>query len=88
MTTTNKQQQQHAKILQQIAKDFNILKTSGNTIYIDIETEGKVKKLERLKDYLNNNTHLYILSICFGGGDSLNNYTTIARIEIIEGLPF
>lgn len=86
--TTNNKQQTNATILKQIAKDFNILKTSGNKIYIDIETEGKVKKLERLKDYLNNNTRLYILSICFGGGDSLQQYTTIAKIEIIEGLTF
>lgn len=87
MNTTNKQHI-NEMILQQIAKDFNILTTKGNTIYIDIETDGKVKKLERLKDYLNNNTHLYILSICFGGGDKLQQYTTIAKIEIVEGLPF
>ena len=73
---------------QQIKKDFEIVKMYDNIIYIDIETDGKVKKLERLKDYLNTHTHLYTLSIVFGGGDSLNNYTTLARIEIVEGLPF
>ena len=50
MNTTNKHKEQ-------IKKDFKIVKMYDNIIYIDIETDGKVKKLERLKDYLHTNTN-------------------------------
>jgi len=95
MNTTNKQTEQKLQDLQSYAEglqtietfvlsEFTTINRINNIFYIDIEVEGKVKKLERLKDYLNNNTNIYILSICFGGGRTLEDYTTLAKVEIVE----
>lgn len=80
--------QQHNEIKKQIKKEFNEVFQVNNIFYINIDIDGKVKKIERLKDYLNTNTHLYTLSIVFGGGAGLQQYSTYARVEIVEGLPF
>jgi len=53
-------------------------------LYYDIEQDNKVKRIEQAKDYLNTNCNLYLFSINFGGGQMLEQYTTIAKIEIIQ----
>ena len=52
--------------------------------YFDIEQENKVKKIEKVKDILNTYTKLYLFNIGFGGGQMLDKYTTLCKIEIIE----
>jgi hypothetical protein len=82
METTNKTNQNEINFF--VSENFNDFRRIGNTYYINLEIQNKVKKLDKLKEYLNIHSVLYIVSICFSGGSSKENYTTIAKVEIIE----
>ena len=60
-----------------------VTKLSGLNYIIAIEEENKVQKIEKLKDFLNNNCKFYLLSIQFRGGASFDNYETVAKVEIV-----
>lgn len=67
-----------------IANTFSRYKRNGSTFRIAIEEEGKVNKIEGLKDYLNNTVKDYQLAVKFSGGSDWLNYTTILSVDIIE----
>ena len=79
-TTNNKQQEVQNKVKEL----FTLYKVNGLTFRIDIEQEGKVRKIEQLKDYLNTILIDYDMSINFAGGKYWNRYTTILKLTIIE----
>jgi len=81
METNNKQLN---KVENKVKELFKLYKLNGSTFRIDIEEEGKVRKIEQLKDYLNNILIDYDVSINFAGGSYWNRYTTILRLTIIE----
>ena len=80
MKTNNK----HQTIENKVKELFILYKVNGSTFRIDIEEEGKVRKIEQLKDYLNTMLTDYDISINFAGGSYWKRYTTILRLTIIE----
>ena len=72
------------KIEKEVENNFSRYKRKDNSFRIDIEQEGKVRKIEQLKDYLNTILIDYDMSITFAGGSYWNGYTTILKLTIIE----